>query len=256
MWATANHRFATPIAIHGCPYQNLLRQSWLTGHRSTSATKCYTPTHASKRPEDRAGHVEHVSSSEIRYFPQRILVGEAGFEPARPKPHAPKACASTIPPLPRKLNGTCAPLWIPAFAGMTMDTHSTPTRKYSTSARRRAIPGRRLSLGPAAIHRRCRPVPDTPAPSTHFCLVDEYLDDARVDEDAESQRLIVDQHDRRRSATPPLSEWYLRAPIRRCSTSARRRAIPAPRPIPALAAIRRRCRPDRDTPVPLCTAVR
>ena len=49
------------------------------------------------------------------------LVGEAGFEPARPQPHAPKACASTIPPLPRCFNGTCrAPsLWIPAFAGMT-----------------------------------------------------------------------------------------------------------------------------------------
>ena len=31
---------------------------------------------------------------------------EAGFEPARPKPHAPKACASTIPPLPHYLNGT------------------------------------------------------------------------------------------------------------------------------------------------------
>ena len=28
------------------------------------------------------------------------LVGEVGFEPTRPKAHAPKACASTIPPLP------------------------------------------------------------------------------------------------------------------------------------------------------------
>lgn len=43
---------------------------------------------------------------------QISLVGEAGFEPARPKPHAPKACASTIPPLPLnapRFNGTSAP---------------------------------------------------------------------------------------------------------------------------------------------------
>ena len=40
---------------------------------------------------------------------ERLVVGEAGFEPARPKPHAPKACASTIPPLPRNLNGTSHP---------------------------------------------------------------------------------------------------------------------------------------------------
>ena len=36
-------------------------------------------------------------------------MGEAGFEPARPQPHAPKACASTIPPLPRNFNGTSRP---------------------------------------------------------------------------------------------------------------------------------------------------
>ena len=37
---------------------------------------------------------------------------EAGFEPARPKPHAPKACASTIPPLPHYLNGTFGSLLV------------------------------------------------------------------------------------------------------------------------------------------------
>ena len=37
---------------------------------------------------------------------------EAGFEPARPKPHAPKPCASTIPPLPRSLNGIPARLLV------------------------------------------------------------------------------------------------------------------------------------------------
>ena len=46
-------------------------------------------------------YVEFIKKSQ-----NQPLVGEAGFEPARPKPHAPKACASTIPPLPRLLNGT------------------------------------------------------------------------------------------------------------------------------------------------------
>ena len=34
------------------------------------------------------------------------LMGEAGREPARPKQHPPKACASIIPPLHRDLNST------------------------------------------------------------------------------------------------------------------------------------------------------
>ena len=34
------------------------------------------------------------------------LAGEAAFGPARPKPHALKACASTIPPFSGSLNGT------------------------------------------------------------------------------------------------------------------------------------------------------
>ena len=33
-------------------------------------------------------------------FCENLMVGEAGFEPARFSPHAPKACASAIPPLP------------------------------------------------------------------------------------------------------------------------------------------------------------
>ena len=46
-----------------------------------------------------------ITSAKQPHFQTLLLVVEAGFESARPKPHAPKACASTIPPLPRFFNG-------------------------------------------------------------------------------------------------------------------------------------------------------
>ena len=113
-------------------------------------------------------------------------MGEAGFEPARPKPHAPKACASTIPPLPRSLNGTSKPLFVDV----------------------RHLPGvERFQDGGGALgsQRHADAVVTSGVDPRRYALlvVDEYLDDALVDENPEPLRFAVFECDRRRFRNSP-----------------------------------------------------
>ncbi len=107
-------------------------------------------------------YVEFIKKSQ-----NQPLVGEAGFEPARPKPHAPKACASTIPPLPRSLNST--------FGRLLVDVRHLPgVERFEDGGGALGSQGYADAVVPSGVDPR----------RAALLVVDEYLDDARVDEDA------------------------------------------------------------------------
>ena len=69
------------------------------------------------------------------------LVGEVGLEPTRPKPHAPKACASAIPPLPHCCRNSSL-----ASANPARSTESRPRMLDSACLRHRI--GAQLTRNP------------------------------------------------------------------------------------------------------------